>query len=116
LMGRGIMENKSSLLGFIFFLLIGIFIGVFKPFQPELGAQGHYVLMLLLITIGLWIFKPGGLPFSVSGAFFMASLLAIGMPADRVFSGFAGTAVWSLIPALFFGFVLAKNNRCNSSD
>ena len=48
------MENKSSLLGFIF-LLIGIFIGVFKPFQPELGAQGHYVLMLLLITIGLWI-------------------------------------------------------------
>lgn len=102
------MDKKNSLWGFVVFLIIGIFIGVIKPFQPELSSQGHIILTMLLITIGLWIFKPGGLPFSVSGALFMASLLAIGIPASNVFSGFAGTAVWSLIPALFFGFVLAK--------
>jgi len=63
---------------------------------------------MLIVTVGLWIFRPGGTPFSVSSALFMASLLALGVPPASVFSGFTSTAVWSLIPALFFGFVLAK--------
>ncbi len=102
------MGKKINLWGFLIFLVIGILVGALKPFRPDLSPQGHFILMMLLITVGLWIFKPFGLPFSISGALFMASLLATGVPAGNVFSGFTGAAVWSLIPALFFGFVLAK--------
>lgn len=102
------MNKKLSLIGFGIFFIISLLVGIFKPFQPELDQQAHLILMLLFITIGLWIFKPLDIPFSISSAFFMASNLALGMPANIVFSGFTGSAVWVLIPALFFGFVLAK--------
>lgn len=101
-------KNKISLVGFAVFFVLGVFIGLLNPFRPELSSHGHLILMMLIITIGLWIFKPGEVPFSISGGLFMASLLAVGVPANNVFSGFAGTAVWTLISALFFGFVLAK--------
>jgi anion transporter len=79
-----------------------------KPFQPDLEPQGHYVLMMFLITIGLWIFKPFGVPFSVSSVLFAAFLLVLGLSPNIIFSGFSGLALWTLIPALFFGFVLEK--------
>ena len=101
-------KKKISLAGFIVFLILAIVIGLSKPFQPELGSQGHLILMMLLITIGLWIFKPRDIPFSISSGLFMASLLVLKVPANIVFAGFSGTAVWTLISALFFGFVLAK--------
>lgn len=94
--------------GGLLFLVLGLAVGLTQMFQPALDSRGHLTLMMLIITIGLWIFKPFNLPFSVSGGLFMASLLAFGVPAGNVFSGFSGTAVWSLIPALFFGFALAK--------
>lgn len=101
-------KKKISLVGFIGFLILAIVIGILKPFQPELNSQGHYILMMLITTIGLWIFKPRDIPFSISSGFFMASLLILELPANIVFAGFSGTAVWTLISALFFGFVLAK--------
>lgn len=101
-------KKKISLVGFMSFLILAIVIGLSKPFQPELSSQGHFILMMLLITIGLWIFKPRDIPFSISSGLFMASLLILDVPANIVFAGFSGTAVWTLIAALFFGFVLAK--------
>jgi len=38
----------------------------------------------------------------------MASTLVAGIPSSAVFSGYTGSAIWTLIPALFFGFVLQK--------
>lgn len=102
------MNKAVKNAGFSVFLILGIIVGVSQIFHPALDLRGHLTLMMLIITIGLWIFKPLNLPFSVSGGLFMASLLAFGVPAANVFSGFSGTAVWSLIPALYFGFVLAK--------
>ncbi|WP_100065155.1 SLC13 family permease [Miniphocaeibacter massiliensis] len=107
------MERKLNLrilkyFGFLMFVLAGGVIGIGQVFDSKLDKTGHLTVMLLLITIGLWIFKPFNLPFSVSGCFFMAGLLAIGVPSNIVFSGFSGTALWSLIPALFFGVALAK--------
>ncbi|MFZ7101247.1 MAG: SLC13 family permease [Peptococcaceae bacterium] len=102
------MGKTIQRIGFLLFVAISLVIAIPQLFQPELDAKGHLVLMTLIITIGLWIFKPLNLSFSVSSAIYMAVLLAIGVPASNVFSGFAGTAVWSLIPALFYGFVLAK--------
>ncbi|MDR1572435.1 MAG: anion permease [Clostridiales Family XIII bacterium] len=89
-------------------LLLALWVGLSRAFQPELPPQGHNVLMILIATIGLWIFKPLKMPFSVSSAFFLAASLISGVQPAAVFSGFAGGAVWSLIPALFFGFALAK--------
>ncbi|MDR1892136.1 MAG: anion permease [Oscillospiraceae bacterium] len=102
------MNKTVKYTGFSIFLILGVVIGVMQIFQPVLDAKGNLTLMMLIITIALWIFKPFNLPFSVSGGLFMASLLVLGVPAANVFSGFSGTAVWTLIPALFFGFVLAK--------
>jgi anion transporter len=102
------MYKKASLTGSILFLILGLYIFLAKPFALELTMQGHFILTALSITIGLWIFRPFEIPFSIGGAFFMASMLAVGIPASAVFSGFSGSAVWTLIPALFFGFALAK--------
>ena len=82
--------------------------GFGQVFSPNLDFKGHLTLMMMMITICLWIFRPFGLPFSVSGGFLMAGLLTIGVPAANVFAGFSGNAVWTLIPALFFGFALSK--------
>lgn len=101
-------KKKISLTGFIVFLILVIVIGILKPFQPELSSQDHCILMMLITTIGFWIFKPRDIPFSISSGLFMVSLLVLELPANIVFAGFAGTAVWTLISALFFGFVLAK--------
>ncbi|OLS01907.1 SLC13 family permease [Tissierella creatinophila] len=101
-------KKKINLIGFILFFILGVFIGLLRPFQPELSSQGNFILMMLIITIGLWIFKPREIPFSISSGLFMASLLALKVPANIVFAGFSGNAVWTLISALFFGFVLAK--------
>lgn len=102
------MNQKVSLAGFGIFIVAGFIIGVQMPFEPILNSLGHLVLMALFITVGFWIFKPGGISYTASGAFFMAMLLSFGMKPSQVFSGFTSSAVWSLIPALFFGFVLAK--------
>ncbi len=102
------MNKKANLIGAVVFLIIGIIILFTKPFLPSLSDKGHYVVSILIMTIGLWIFRPFGIPLSVSGAFFMAGMLAIGIPFSAVFSGFSTSAVWTLIPALFFGFALAK--------
>lgn len=89
-------------------LVTALFIGFTDPWAPELTPIGHKVLMGLLITIGLWIFKPANIPFSVSGCLLMMILLAYGIPSNKVFSGFTSSALWTLIPALYFGYVLAK--------
>jgi anion transporter len=68
------------------------------------------VLAVLVVTIILWITKPFGLPVSASALFFVAALIVIGVPPATVFSGFASTSFWTLIPALFFGHALYKTN------
>ena len=102
------MSKIVKHVGFFVFLALGIAVGWSQMFQPALDLRGHRTVMMLLITVGLWIFKPLNLPFSVSGGLFMASLLTFGVPAENVFSGFSGASVWLLIPALFFGFALVK--------
>ena len=103
-------KTKSRVLTIVLaaFIAAGIFIATMMPFQASLNSQGHLILALLLVTTALWIFKPRGLAFSMTSSFFMASLLIIGLPPGVVFSGFSSPAAWTLIAALFFGFVLAK--------
>lgn len=93
---------------FLVMLALAFYVGLAKPWVPNLTPQGHLVLFALIITIGLWIFKPLNMPNSVSGFFFLMFTLALKVPAPSVFSGFTSSALWTLIPALFFGFVLIK--------
>ncbi len=88
-------------------LVTALFIMFLQPFDT-LSSQGHLMLGGILITLGIWIFKPFNIPFSVGGMFLGCFGLAVGLSPNVVFSGFTQSAVWTLIPALFFGFVLQK--------
>jgi len=99
---------KVTDIGFLVMVLIALYVGLAKPWMPDLTAQAHLVLFALIITIGMWIFKPMNMPNGISGCFFLLFTLAIKVPSAKVFSGFTSAALWTLIPALFFGFVLLK--------
>ena len=90
------------------FVVLGALVGVLCPWQPGLSIIGHRALMGIIITIGLWVCKPGGVPFSVSGCFLMMFFLLCGVSGPTVFSGFTSSSLWVLIPALFFGHALNK--------
>jgi di/tricarboxylate transporter len=97
-----------KIIGSLLILCLGLFVGFAQPWLPALSGQGHKVLMAIITVLGLWIFQPGNIPFSVSGALLMMIFLSYGVKPTDVFSGFTSSALWVLIPALFFGFVLQK--------
>jgi len=61
---------KGADLGFLLMLSIGLYVAIVKPWVPELTAQGHLVLFALIITVGMWIFKPLDMPNGISGCSF----------------------------------------------
>jgi di/tricarboxylate transporter len=97
-----------KLAGFSLVFLIALYVGFTEPWLHTLSAQGHKVLMAIITVLGLWIFQPYNISFSISGALLMMLFLAYGVKPADVFSGFTSSALWVLIPALFFGFVLQK--------
>ena len=103
--------NKTKLvktIGFALFVASALWIMLAAPFSPELETQGHLMLGAVLIAIGIWVLKPFGLPYSIGALFLGSFALIAGLKPTVVFSGFAESAVWTLIPALFFGTVLRK--------
>ncbi len=102
------MNVKISYAGTLIVLIGCIIMLVTHPLETELGGQGQLALVGILMTLGIWIFRPFGVPFSAGAFFFAAYMLAIGLPPDTVFAGYTHTAIWTLVSALFFGFVLQK--------
>ena len=74
----------------------------------NLNGTAQLMLAGILITLCIWIFKPFRLPYAAGGFFLALFGLAAGLPPAIVFSGFTQPAVWTLIPALFFGYTLQK--------
>jgi di/tricarboxylate transporter len=81
----------------------------------DLNVSAQIMLVGILITLCIWIFKPFKLPYAAGGLFLAMFALAVGgfdpgsgLTSATVFSGFTHSATWTLIPALFFGFALAK--------
>jgi anion transporter len=101
------MIKDKKVMGVIIVALTALIIGLFQPFRG-LAPLGHYVVAIVIMTLGLWIFRPAGLPLVAGSAFLIGGCLAAGLRFNTVTSGFASPAVWILIPALYFGFVLAK--------
>ena len=97
-----------SYLGSGILALISVYIMVTKPLSANLNDTGQIMLSAFLITLCIWIFKPFNLTFSMGGIFLAFSSLALGLKPAIVFSGFTQPAVWTLVPALFFGYVLQK--------
>lgn len=89
-------------------VLAALIIMITKPFSASLDGFAHIMLGGILITLCIWIFKPFNLSYSAGGLFLAFFSLALGLSPAVVFSGFSQAAVWTLIPALFFGYTLQK--------
>lgn len=101
------MFKDYKVLGVVAFVLAGLIVGTAKPFTG-LVPQGHYILATVIIALGFWIFRPGGLPLATGCALILGGGLIFGLNYNVVASGFVSSAFWVLIPALYFGFVLQK--------
>ncbi len=99
--------SKTRILGIAFLVVAAVIIAAAKPIA-NLSPLGHNIMAVVMVTLGLWIFRDNNLAYLAGGAVLMGGSLAFGIPLGTVASGFASSAVWVLIPALFFGFALAK--------
>ncbi|MCL2295124.1 MAG: SLC13 family permease [Spirochaetes bacterium] len=99
---------KISLLGCALLLFFAVIIMVAKPFSENMSETAHFMLGGIIVALGIWIFKPFNLPYAVGGLFLAMFALILGLAPAVVFSGFSQPAVWTLIPALFFGYTLQK--------
>ena len=97
-----------SLVGTGLMVLLSMLLMITKPLSSSLDDTAQYMLGGILITLGLWIFKPLGIPYSAGGLFLAFFALSLGLRPATVFSGFTQSAIWTLIPALFFGYTLQK--------
>jgi di/tricarboxylate transporter len=99
--------KHSKKLGLLVVVLLALYVALAKPFG-NLTPQGHHIFGVVLVTLGLWIFRESSLAYLAGGAILFGGSLAFGLPLNVVASGYLSSAVWVLIPALFFGFALAK--------
>ena len=102
------MKTKAPYFGSALIVAAALFIMMGKPFSANLSAPAHLMLGGILITLSIWIFKPFSLSYSVGGIFLAFFSLILGLRPAVVFSGFTQPAVWTLVPALFFGYTLQK--------
>ena len=103
------MKVNGKTIAFVLIVLAALLIMFTAPFAPALEAIGHLMLGAVLISVGIWVLKPFGLPYSMGALFLAAFGLIAGLGPAVIFSGFAESAVWTLVPALFFGTVLRKS-------
>ncbi|MDR0433643.1 MAG: anion permease [Gracilibacteraceae bacterium] len=89
------------------FLLCALNLILLRPLAG-LNPDGQIILGGTVITLWLWIFRPFQLSFAVGGLFMAMFALARGLAPAVVFAGFTQAAVWTLVPALFFGYCLHK--------
>jgi len=73
-----------------------------------LSSAGHWALAGFLAALPVLILRPGSIPLAGAGILMMSIFLLGSVPPEVVFHGFTSSAFWTLVPALFFGHVLAK--------
>jgi len=87
--------------------LIAIVIMIMRPFN-DLDDTAHIMLAGIIIALCIWIFKPFKLTYAIGGLVLALFGLLIELPPTVIFSGFTQPALWTLIPAFFFGYTLQK--------
>ena len=83
---------NTRVLGVIASVLIALIVGLVAPFEG-LPQQGHWILATVIVTLGFWIFRPGGLPFMAGGSLLLAGCLIFGLKYNVVAAGFISPAV-----------------------
>jgi anion transporter len=96
-----------KVLGMLVFVVCALTLALARPFTG-LSEEGHYLCSTILVALGLWIFRPGGVPYLAGSAVLIAGSVLFGVPLNIVTSGFTSSGVWVLIPALYLGYALAK--------
>ncbi len=99
--------GKVKKSGIIVFIVCAFLIGTLKPFTG-LNSQGHYIIAVTIISIALWIFKTDTMPYMAGAVLFFGGCFIFKVPLATITEGYTSSAVWVLIPALFFGFALLK--------
>jgi anion transporter len=94
-------------IGVLSFLFAAAAIAFTKPFSG-LTSQGHYVMGITLVCLSMWVFRGSSVPYFAGVAILAAGCLIFKLPLGTVVSGYVSSAIWVLIPALFFGFALVK--------
>jgi di/tricarboxylate transporter len=93
--------------GMITAIVLAAIIALTNPFAG-LSVQGNGIIAMTFICLALWIFRTKSLPYLAGGAILLAGGLLYKLPLDVVTTGYTSSAVWVLVPALFFGFALMK--------
>ncbi|HCF51135.1 MAG TPA: tricarboxylate transporter, partial [Syntrophomonas sp.] len=99
-------------IGTFLLCLAGLYFALYKPFVG-LDAAGHQVMGTIIGALAFWMFKPGGIPFAVGTIVLLVGCVMSGLSINQAAAGFAGSSLWLLIPALFFGFALKKSGLGN---
>ncbi|MCL2766731.1 MAG: hypothetical protein FWD21_03505, partial [Peptococcaceae bacterium] len=68
------MDRK--LIGALLFAAVGFILIFGKPFA-DLGALGHQILGIVIIALGLWVFRPGNVPLLAGGSVIVFGGLAV---------------------------------------
>ncbi|MCL2084115.1 MAG: SLC13 family permease [Oscillospiraceae bacterium] len=100
--------GKASYLGSGLLVSAAVAVMAVKPFSEALSGDAQIMLGGILIALCIWIFKPFRLSYSAGALFLAFFSLVLGLRPAVVFSGFTQSAIWTLIPALFFGYTLQK--------
>ena len=98
---------KTSHIGSVLMVLVALFIMMARPFN-DLDDTGHIMLVGIIIALCIWIFKPFKLTYAIGGLVLALFGLLVDLPSTVIFSGFTQSALWTLIPAFFFGYTLQK--------
>lgn len=104
---RGAAKINLRMVGIIAVVVPAAIIALIHPFSG-LSTQGNGIIALTLVCLALWIFRSGSLPYLAGGIILLAGGLIYKLPLEVVTKGYTSSAVWVLVPALFFGFVLLK--------
>ena len=102
-----LQKLKPSYLGSGLMALIAVIIMAVRPIT-DLDDTGHMMLGAIVIALCIWIFKPFKLTYAIGGLFLALFGLVVELPPMVIFSGFTQTALWTLVPAFFFGYTLQK--------
>jgi di/tricarboxylate transporter len=96
-----------KLSGIAFSVICAFIIGIYRPFAG-LDPQGHSVISVTMIALAMWIFRTAHMPYMAGAVLFIAGCLVFKVPLAAITVGYTNSAIWVLIPALFFGFALQK--------
>jgi L-tartrate/succinate antiporter len=83
------MLSDRKMLGLIAIAVLGLLIAIAQPFAPGLSPLGHYIMGTVIAALGMWIFRPGMLPFMAGSSVILGVALALffAFKAGLVFPG-----------------------------